>query len=130
MQTGRVGRLVVSWNWGRGLGIVTQTSLLRVFDPMEMYGVIENLQQTIQQLESERSPSLPSPPADLLLQPTCDRSEKEIAGDRELLLALLDNAYKDVKYMLTNLDIVVEQRRSLLQSVLEKLEYLGREISS
>ncbi|MFM7790416.1 MAG: histidine kinase, partial [Microcystis panniformis] len=59
-----------------------------------------------------------------------DRSEKEIAGDRELLLALLDNAYKDVKYMLTNLDIVVEQRQSLLQSVLEKLEYLGREISS
>ncbi|MFM6058505.1 MAG: CBS domain-containing protein [Microcystis aeruginosa] len=129
MQKRRVGRLVVSWNWGRGLGIVTQTSLLRVFDPMEMYGVIENLQQTIHQLESERSPSLPSPPADLLLQPTCDRSEKEIAGDRELLLALLDNAYKDVKYMLTNLDIVVEQRRSLLQSVLDKLEYLGREIS-
>jgi hypothetical protein len=125
-----VGRLVVSWNWGRGLGIVTQTSLLRVFDPMEMYGVIENLQQTIQQLESERSPSLPSPPADLLLQPTCDPSEKEIASDRELLLTLLDNAYKDVKYMLANLDIVVEQRRSLLQSVLEKLEYLGREISS
>jgi hypothetical protein len=60
MQKRRVGRLVVSWNWGRGLGIVTQTSLLRVFDPMEMYGVIENLQQTIQQLESERSPSPPS----------------------------------------------------------------------
>ena len=43
MQKRRVGRLVVSWNWGQGLGIVTQTSLLRVFDPMEMYGVIENL---------------------------------------------------------------------------------------
>jgi len=130
MQKRRVGRLVVSWNWGRGLGIVTQTSLLRVFDPMEMYGVIENLQQTIQQLESERSPSLPSPPADLLPQRTRTPSEKDIAGDRELLLTLLDNAYKDVKYMLANLDIVVEQRRSLLQSVLDKLEYLGREISS
>jgi hypothetical protein len=130
MQKRRVGRLVVSWNWGRGLGIVTQTSLLRVFDPMEMYGVIENLQQTIQQLESERSPSLPSPPADLLPQRTGPRSQQDIAGDRELLLALLDNAYKDVKYMLANLDIVVEQRRSLLQSVLETLAYLGREISS
>jgi len=97
---------------------------------MEMYGVIENLQQTIQQLESERSPSLPSPPADLLPQRTRTPSEKDIAGDRELLLTLLDNAYKDVKYMLANLDIVVEQRRSLLQSVLEKLAHLGREISS
>lgn len=54
MQTRRVGRLVVSWNWGQNLGIVTQSSLLKVFDPIEMYGVIENLQQTIQQLELER----------------------------------------------------------------------------
>jgi hypothetical protein len=32
--------------------------------------------------------------------------------------------------MLANLDIVVEQRRSLLQSVLDKLAHLGRKISS
>lgn len=54
MQQRRVGRLVVSWNWGQGLGIVTQSSLLKAFDPIEMYGVIENLRQTIEQLESER----------------------------------------------------------------------------
>jgi CBS domain-containing protein len=53
MQNRRVGRLVVSWNWGQGLGIVTQSSLLKAFDPIEMYGVIENLQQTIKQLELE-----------------------------------------------------------------------------
>jgi CBS domain-containing protein len=64
MQQRRVGRLVVSWNWGRGLGIVTQSSLLKVFDPIEMYGVIENLRQTIQQLELERDNRLAetSPP--------------------------------------------------------------------
>jgi CBS domain-containing protein len=54
MQNRRVGRLVVSWNWGQGLGIVTQSSLLKAFDPIEMYGVIENLRQTIEQLELER----------------------------------------------------------------------------
>ncbi len=54
MQQRRVRRLVVSWNWGQDLGIVTQTSLLKVFDPLEMYGIIETLQQTIQQLESEK----------------------------------------------------------------------------
>lgn len=43
MQRYRVQRLVVSWNWGQGLGIITQTSLLRVFDPMEMYGVEDTL---------------------------------------------------------------------------------------
>ena len=67
MQQRRVRRLVVSWDWGKGLGIVTQTSLLRIFDPMEMYGVIESLQDTVKSLESEvkalrkakESPSLP-----------------------------------------------------------------------
>jgi CBS domain-containing protein len=55
MQTKRIRRLVVSWNWGRNLGIVTQTSLLRIFDPMEMYGAIEALQNTVKQLELEKA---------------------------------------------------------------------------
>ncbi|MEM8717544.1 MAG: hypothetical protein AAGE92_17525, partial [Cyanobacteria bacterium P01_G01_bin.4] len=33
------------------------TSLLRVFDPMEMFGIIETLQHTVQQLEKERPDS-------------------------------------------------------------------------
>jgi CBS domain-containing protein len=50
MEERQVRRLVVSWNWGQNLGIVTQTSILRVFDPVEMHGVIETLQHTLQQL--------------------------------------------------------------------------------
>ena len=53
MQHRRVRRLVVSWNWGQGLGIVTQTSLLKIFDPIEMYGIIESMQATIHQLKAE-----------------------------------------------------------------------------
>ncbi|WP_019500357.1 CBS domain-containing protein [Pseudanabaena sp. PCC 6802] len=60
MQRRHVRRLVVSWNWGRELGIVTQTSLLKVFDPMEMYGVIETLQRRIDELEAEKERYLPS----------------------------------------------------------------------
>ncbi len=55
MQQRRVRRFVVSWNWGQGLGIVTQSSFLRVFDPMEMYSIIETLQRTVQQLEAEKA---------------------------------------------------------------------------
>ena len=55
MERRRVRRLVVSWNWGKGLGIVTQTSLLRVFDPMEMYGAIELLQSTVRELETQKA---------------------------------------------------------------------------
>jgi CBS domain-containing protein len=65
MQRRHVRRLVVSWNWGRGLGIVTQTTLLRVFDPMEMYGVIETLQRTVEQLEAEKAERLPGGTAEL-----------------------------------------------------------------
>jgi CBS domain-containing protein len=50
MEQRQIRRLVVSWNWGEKLGIVTQTSILRVFDPIEMHNVVETLQSTIQQL--------------------------------------------------------------------------------
>ena len=55
MQQRRVRRLVVSGNWGQRISIITQTSLLRVFDPMEVFRVIETLQSTIQQLEREKA---------------------------------------------------------------------------
>ncbi len=54
MQQRRVRRLVVSWNWGQGLGLLTETDLLRVFDPIEMYGMIQILQRTIEQLKVEQ----------------------------------------------------------------------------
>jgi CBS domain-containing protein len=65
MQKRHVRRLVVTWNWGRDLGIVTQTSLLRIFDPMEMYGIIETLQRTVQQLEAEKAERLKSEKEDV-----------------------------------------------------------------
>ena len=54
MEQRHVRRLVVSWDWGKGLGIITQTSLLRIFDPIEMYSTIQILQRTVEQLEAEK----------------------------------------------------------------------------
>ncbi|MFP4124190.1 MAG: PAS domain S-box protein [Coleofasciculus sp.] len=54
MQRRYVRRLVVTGDTGELLGIVTQTGLLQVLDPMEMYGVIDQLQQVIGQLEAEK----------------------------------------------------------------------------
>lgn len=56
MMQRHVRRLVVSWNWGRNLGVVTQTNILRVFDPVEMYGMIETLQN---ESPVSSSPGLP-----------------------------------------------------------------------
>ncbi|MBD2743970.1 CBS domain-containing protein [Coleofasciculus sp. FACHB-1120] len=49
MQRRRVRRLVVASNQGELLGIVSQTSLLQVLNPADMYNVIEVLQQAVEE---------------------------------------------------------------------------------
>ncbi len=47
MQQLRVRRLVVTGEGGELFGIITQTHMLQLLDPVEMYGTIETLQQAI-----------------------------------------------------------------------------------
>ncbi|MCT7961256.1 CBS domain-containing protein [Laspinema sp. D1] len=49
MKQWSVRRLVVVSEQGELLGIVTQSTLLQAFDPMEMYRVIEILQQSVEE---------------------------------------------------------------------------------
>ena len=53
MQRYQVRRLVVSGSNGELVGIVSQTSLLQVLNPADMYGVIEILQQVVEERTSE-----------------------------------------------------------------------------
>ncbi|MGK7937351.1 MAG: CBS domain-containing protein [Xenococcaceae cyanobacterium] len=55
MQQRRVRRLLVAGSRGELRGIITQTNLLQLFDPTEMYEVIEVLQRQVCQLELERA---------------------------------------------------------------------------
>ncbi|MCZ0900079.1 CBS domain-containing protein, partial [Microcoleus sp. HI-ES] len=54
MDQQQVQRLVVCGGRGELLGIITQTSLLRVLDPTEMYRVVKQLQQSVYQLQAEK----------------------------------------------------------------------------
>ncbi|MDJ0717419.1 MAG: PAS domain S-box protein [Prochloraceae cyanobacterium] len=54
MEKYRVRRLVVAGSQGELRGIVTQTSLLQILDPIEMYGVLEVLQQKVDRLEIQK----------------------------------------------------------------------------
>ncbi|MBC8121614.1 MAG: CBS domain-containing protein, partial [Gemmatimonadaceae bacterium] len=54
MQQRHVGRLVVSGERGELVGILTQTSLFQVLDPIEIFGVVQVLQQTVDRLEAEK----------------------------------------------------------------------------
>jgi hypothetical protein len=134
MKKRRVGRLVVSWNWGRGLGIVTQTSLLRVFDPIEMYGVIENLQQTIQQLEVAKTEYLPSSSSGALSSSLSDLEPRQVTSElnprsRKVLHSLLDSIDASIKHLIAEPNLSAHQQRSHLNSILDTLEQLYRQIN-
>jgi CBS domain-containing protein len=150
MQRRRVRRLVVSWNWGQDLGIVTQTSLLRVFDPMEMYGVIETLQRTVEQLETEKTQQL-SKNSSELIQPeselsslvelneldrlrseqiidrNCSRDRIEIDRELEILLSRLQISVKNITNKPT-LSAELEQRQ--LDTALSDLEHLHKHLNN
>jgi diguanylate cyclase (GGDEF)-like protein/PAS domain S-box-containing protein len=49
MQEHQIRRLVVTDHNGQLVGLVTQTSVLRMLDPTELYGAIEVLQQTVEE---------------------------------------------------------------------------------
>ncbi|MFB2923089.1 PAS domain S-box protein [Aerosakkonema funiforme] len=54
MLSRRVQRLIVVGEVGELVGIVTQTTLLRSLDPLEMYGVVQTLHQSVSKLEAEK----------------------------------------------------------------------------
>jgi CBS domain-containing protein len=124
MKRRMVGRMVVSWNWGKELGIVTQTSLLRIFDPMEMYGVIENMQQTIQEINPINSVApeltkITSESAIKLLQ------DEDLINSKNSQDKLLLGIRTKINYLLDHLDLSKEDLRSHLQSILTNLDSLG-----
>jgi CBS domain-containing protein len=54
MQGRKVRRLVVSWDWGKGIGIVTQTNLLQSLELKEIFEVEETVEKTVQASESQK----------------------------------------------------------------------------
>ena len=65
MQRRYVRRLVVTGTEGELLGIITQTSFLRSLDPIQMYRLLQTLQQQVCQLEAEKVELLQSRNAEL-----------------------------------------------------------------
>ncbi|WP_373538199.1 EAL domain-containing protein [Microcoleus sp.] len=88
MQQRLVRRLLVRGERGELLGIVTQSSLLRVLDPMEMSGAIDILHDLVAQQTSELQKAIVS------LSLTNSRLETEIATRQqaEVRLQLLESA--------------------------------------
>ncbi len=54
MRSRHVRRLVVAGSQGELQGIITQSQILKMLDPVEMYGVLELLQNKVNQLQVEK----------------------------------------------------------------------------
>lgn len=54
MEERRIRRVVVTGDQGELVGLVTQTTLLRAFNPIELYYLAENLKQRVNRLEAEK----------------------------------------------------------------------------
>jgi signal-transduction protein with cAMP-binding, CBS, and nucleotidyltransferase domain len=124
MQQRRVQRLVVSWDWGAKLAIVTQTSLLRIFDPLEMYGVIETLQITVAQLETEKAKYFHSQTnsTELPLQPDLKRIQKQHIVADENLDNLITTVQSRIEHLMKNPDLSTELQQMYLGLATTEME--------
>ncbi|MEM8808350.1 MAG: CBS domain-containing protein [Cyanobacteria bacterium P01_G01_bin.38] len=135
MQRRRVRRLVVSWNWGNNLGLVTQTSLLKVFDPIEMYGIIESLQRTLHQIKDvEQVPQSATPseddmPADAGLSPSISYASQAKTGVSTDIPALLLDIETRLLCLSNPTQFSVEQQQAWVQEALMSLQQVQAEIT-
>ena len=107
MQQHHVRRLIVKGNDGELVGIVSQTSLLQVLNPADMYGVIEILQQLVEERTSE-------------LQQINQRLRHEIVERERAELALLE-AHDQLKIQVVERTAQLTQANAQLQQdILER----------
>jgi CBS domain-containing protein len=125
-----VRRLLVAWNWGRGLGIVTQTSLLRVFDPLEMSWVIETLQRTIEQRNAETDRLLQVSGIDSPTPTDPNDSEQSLLFLYTELRTLLSGLRGCLEQVVNESDTAIGDRQGQLTSALIYLDRLDEIVSA
>lgn len=101
MQRYHVRRLIITGNGGELVGIVSQTSLLKVLNPADMYGVIELLQQAVEERTWE-------------LQETNEQLRHEVQERKK--------AETELRIARDNLKIQVEERTAELTQANLKLQ--------
>jgi len=132
MQQHRIRRLVVTGEHGELKGIVTQGNLLRVFDPLEMYELLEFLHQTVERRTYELSQINQQLQTEILEREIVETQlretlvkEQELNQFRRYITAM---ASHDLRLPLTNISMAAEllQQPNEIIPEIKKAQYLNR----
>ncbi len=135
MQRYHVRRLVITGNGGELVGIVSQTSLLKVLNPADMYGVIELLQQAVEERTSElqeankqlRNEVLERQKAETELRIARDNLKIEVE-ERTAELTQANLKLKEDIQERNRVEIALRQSESKLQEQTQKLQQALQEV--
>ncbi|WP_414577706.1 EAL domain-containing protein [Anabaena sp. CCY 9402-a] len=114
MQQYLVKRLVVIGKQGELLGIVTQTSILKVLNPLELNQLVGVLEHRISCLETEKLELLQNRNAELEQQIQERTAKLQAKAEREKLIATIATQIRSSLHLQDILDTTVIQVRSLL----------------
>ncbi len=132
MQKHRIRRLVVTGEQGELRGIVTQGNLLRVFDPLEMYELLEFLHQTVERRTNELSQTNQKLQTEILERELIESQlretlikEQELNQFRRYITAM---ASHDLRLPLTNISMAAQllQQRGSDIAEEKKEQYFDR----
>ena len=115
MERHSIHRLVVTGERGELLGIVTQTSLLKAINPLELYNLAKLLETKVKHLEAEKVALLRSRAIELERQVDQRTTTLKAKAEREKLLRELATQIRSSLSLQTILDTTVEQVRLVLK---------------
>ncbi|BBC26403.1 multi-sensor hybrid histidine kinase [Pseudanabaena sp. ABRG5-3] len=115
MEQKLIRRLVVTGAQGELLGIVTQSNVLKVFNPLEVYSLAEMLEAKVLQLEAEKAELLASRTAELERLVEERTASLRIAAERERLVAEIADRIRVSLDLQEILDICVSEVRDFLE---------------
>ena len=114
MQQRRVSRTVVIGSQGELRGIITQTCVLSVLNPLEIYNLMEALEHRVSQLEAEKLEILQQRNAELERQVQERTSALQRQAERERLLRAIANHIRATLNLQETLNAIVLEVRQFL----------------
>jgi signal transduction histidine kinase/CheY-like chemotaxis protein/CBS domain-containing protein len=114
MEQRLIRRLAVTGVQGELLGIVTQSSLLQAFNPLELYKLAEILEKKVLRLEEEKIEILENRTIELKKQVEERTATLKIKADRESLIAMIASQIRSSLELPDILNMTVEKVRMIL----------------